>query len=308
MNALLKIAALIGRNLLAFVTISLFIVLIAFLPQAVLIQPGVQDSWSFHAAAYKAEVISYISGLVQGDLGTIPYRYIWMETQPEGLLSVVKMLVARSVRTLLPSVLLGVGVGVLFAAITAFLPRWAKRALNTANQVLFSVPDLLIIFVLQYLAVQLDKAVGSPLIQVVEITNRPALVLPILCVATPIAAYIYRYTVQACREAAGQEYVRTARAKGLPNHLVFFKHILRPALDSILAVTPKMVAVAASSLVIVERLFNIRGITTLFLGNPGDTFIARMMTTVLIVLAAVVFFTNIATSLLRLWINPALRK
>lgn len=308
MRTLAKIGWTLGRNLIGFLVISLLISLIAFVPMAVDIKPGLQDSWTFNASLYQREVASFVTGLVKGDLGEVPQRLRWMETQPNGLLSVVQNLVERSVRTLIPAVIFGVGVGVLLAAATAFLPAWAKRVLGTSNQILFSVPDLLIIFVLQYLAIQLDKWAGSPIIQVVEIAGRPALVLPIACVATPIAAYIYRYTVQACAEAASQEYVRTARAKGLPNSILFFKHILRPACDSILAVTPKMVAVAASSLLIVERLFNIVGITNLFTHSVRVPFIAKMLATVLIVLAAVVFLTNITTGLLRLWINPALRK
>lgn len=308
MNVLMKIAAMLGKNVIGFLTIALLIILVAFVPLAIQIQAGVQDTWSFDGVKYKTEVTSYISGLVKGDLGTAPSRLRWMQSQPEGLMEILFNLVQRSVRTLLPAVLLGVVSGALLAAVTHFFPEWLKRIFGTSNQVLFSVPDLLIIFVLQYLTVQLDKWVGSPLIQVVEISGRPALLLPVLCVTTPIAAYIYRYTLQACREAGNQEYVRTARAKGLPEYFVFFKHILRPACDSVLAVTPKMVAVAASSLLIVERLFNILGITFVFSAGATIPYVTRMMATVLLFLAAIVFLTNITTTLLRMWINPALRK
>ena len=303
-----KILTLLGRNVIGFVTISFFIILIAFFPLAVDIKPGVQDTWVFDSSLYAREMTSYVSDLAQGDLGTIPVRQRWMETLPNGLNSLIEKMLIRSIKTIIPSMVFGVLVGVLFAVISAFLPNWAKRGLDRSNQLLFSIPDLLIIFILQFLAVEVDKLAGGVVIQMVELSNRPALMLPVLCVATPIAAYIYRYSVQACREAANQEYVRTARAKGLPNSYIFFKHILRPALDSILAVAPKMLAVSASSLLIVERLFNITGITYFFTGLNSVAFMTRMLTTTLLVLAMIVMLTNITTSLLRLWINPALRK
>jgi peptide/nickel transport system permease protein len=303
-----KIGVMLGRNVIAFVAISLLITLIAFLPTSVKIHGGMQDTWSFNGQGYTTAVTSYLKDIVHGDLGTAPARLRWMTNQPDGLISVVKNLIERSVRVLLPGVVFGTLAGVLLGALTFFLPKWANRVLGTANNVVFSVPDLLILFVLQWLAVRFDHAMGSPIIQVVEIYGHPAMFLPITCVATPIAAYMFRYTIQACREAMSQEFVRTARAKGLPNSVVFWKHVMRPATDSILAVMPKMVAIAASSLLIIERLFNILGITTLFLSGIGIPFVMRMLTTVLICLAAIVFLFNITTSLLRLWVNPALRK
>jgi peptide/nickel transport system permease protein len=308
MSLVRNITWLVGRNLVGFVAVALLIVLLAFLPLSMTIRAGVQDTFYFHGAAYWQGCLTYVGNLFHGSLGTLPGNP-WMRQNPEAVTHFIGKLVDRSTIVLIPAIVLGAVFGVLLGASTFFLPGWLRRFFSTSNQLIFSMPDLMIIILLQLAAVWVDKQLGTPLIQVAELASRPAIALPIICVALPIVAYLFRYTIHACEEAMTQEYVRTVQAKGLPRGRIFIKHVLRPATDSILAVLPKMVAIATSSLLIVERLYNILGVTAPFNGlgvRGAET--AGMLATILIFLAALVFLFSIVASLLRLWVNPVLRK
>jgi len=217
-------------------------------------------------------------------------------------------MVVRSMKILVPALLLGVAAGVLFGSLIYFVPEGVRKVITAGNQLLFSIPDLLLIIFLQVAAIWVDQLAGRVVIGVVEVAGKPIHLLPIVTVAIPIAAYMFGFTVNACREVMQQEFIRTSRAKGLPNWYVFVKHVMRPAADSILVAVPKMAAVGAAGLVVVERLYNIMGITWFFngavIGNPS---VPRLLATLLICLAVYSVSVKLITSILRLWVNPALR-
>jgi len=85
-------------------------------------------------------------------------------------------------------------------------------------------------------------------------------VLPIVILAIPVAAYIARLARTFMLEVLQQDYLRTARAKGLPERLVILRHALRNVLVPILTVIGVILGGLITGTFVVETIFNIPGL------------------------------------------------
>lgn len=84
--------------------------------------------------------------------------------------------------------------------------------------------------------------------------------MPAIVLAAPMLAEIIRFTRNALLDVLGQDYLRTARAKGLPEHLVVGKHALRNAAIPVVTILGLQVAGMVGRVVIVESVFATKGI------------------------------------------------
>src|SRR5690606_1087029 len=103
-----------------------------------------------------------------------------------------------------------------------------------------------------------------------------------------------------------QDYLRTARAKGLPEHVVIIKHVLRGGLLPVISYLGPAFAGVLSGSFVVETLFQIPGLGRYYVQaafNRDYTMIIR--TTVLLATLIVVF--NLLSDILAAWLNPRLR-
>ncbi len=87
----------------------------------------------------------------------------------------------------------------------------------------------------------------------------PHLLLPILCVAYPSVAYIARQARGGMNNVLGQDYIRTARAKGLPERTVIWKHGFRNALFPLITLFASVLPAAIAGSVAIEVIFDIPG-------------------------------------------------
>lgn len=267
------------------------------------------DQLQISGANYLMNVKSYLQHLAQGDLGSLTMQGKGVSRTTVEIMQLIGQLTWRSAKLLLPGLGIGIFAGMFFGSLVFFLPKRVQQTVIAWHNLLTSVPDLLLILLLQMAAIKIDQWTGQYLIGVVEVYNKPVHFLPIFTIALPISAYLFLYTVNACREALHQDYIRTLQGKGLPLWYVFTKHVLRPAADSVLSVIPKMAAFAASGLVVVERLFNVMGITWYFQGLLAFSLpFVKLLATMLILFALYFFAIKILTQLLRLWVNPLLRR
>jgi peptide/nickel transport system permease protein len=85
------------------------------------------------------------------------------------------------------------------------------------------------------------------------------LVLPVICLTYGSLASISRYARVSMIETLGQDFVRTARAKGLPERLVIFRHALRNALIPIITIFALELPVLIGGAVIIEEIFTLPG-------------------------------------------------
>lgn len=89
--------------------------------------------------------------------------------------------------------------------------------------------------------------------------NLPQLVLPSLTLALPFGAVVARLMRTSLIETLEQDFIRTARAKGLPNRTVVFKHALRVAVLPVVTYLGPLAANLLTGSIVVETIFNIPG-------------------------------------------------
>jgi peptide/nickel transport system permease protein len=85
------------------------------------------------------------------------------------------------------------------------------------------------------------------------------MILPVICLTYASLASISRYARVSMLDALGQDFVRTARAKGLPERLVIMRHALRNALIPIITIFTLEVPVLISGAIIIESIFTLPG-------------------------------------------------
>ena len=96
--------------------------------------------------------------------------------------------------------------------------------------------------------------------------ERPSgIVLPAITLGTALAAFLARMVRASVLDAIGEDYVRTARAKGLPGHVVLLKHALRNALLPVLTVLGLQLGALLGGAVVTEKVFNFPGMGSLLL-------------------------------------------
>jgi len=133
-----------------------------------------------------------------------------------------------------------------------------------------------------------------------------ALILPAVALALPQAAILARVTRSALLETLGEDYVRTARAKGLSKRAVLWKHALRNALIPVITILGLQFAYLLAGTIIIENVFYLPGLGRLIFQaiSLRDLIVVE---SVVIMLVAVIIFINLIVDLAYLVVDPRLR-
>ncbi|QQL44750.1 ABC transporter permease [Sulfuriroseicoccus oceanibius] len=132
------------------------------------------------------------------------------------------------------------------------------------------------------------------------------LVLPALTLALPTAAYIARLTRSGMLEVMSQDFIRTARAKGLPESTIIVRHALRGGLVPVVAFLGPAFAAIISGSFVIESIFQIPGMGQHFVQAPGDRDYTLLQGIVLL-FGVLIVAANILSDLATLWLNPRAR-
>jgi len=132
------------------------------------------------------------------------------------------------------------------------------------------------------------------------------LVLPATVLGLLNSALIIRFTRASMLDILGEDFVRTARAKGMPERVVMFKHVLRNALVPIITVLGLTVALMIGGTVVTETVFNLPGV-----GNLVVRAVLRrdypVIQGTLLVIAGIYVFINLLIDLLYTLVDPRIR-
>lgn len=132
-------------------------------------------------------------------------------------------------------------------------------------------------------------------------------ILPAITLGAAYAAYVARLSRGGMLEVMSQDYIRTARAKGLPQWLIVIKHGLRGGLIPVVAFLGPAFAGLLSGSFVVETIFQIPGMGRLYVqGAFNRDYTLIMGTTVLF--ATLIILFNLLSDLLSVWLNPKLRQ
>ncbi len=130
--------------------------------------------------------------------------------------------------------------------------------------------------------------------------------LPSITLGAAYAAYIARLSRAGMLEVLNQDYIRTARAKGLPEWQVVVKHALRGGMIPVVAfLGPAFAGVLAGSFV-VETIFQIPGLGRFYVQAAFNRDYTMILGTTVFLSTLIVLF-NLASDILAAWLNPRLR-
>jgi oligopeptide transport system permease protein len=132
------------------------------------------------------------------------------------------------------------------------------------------------------------------------------LLLPALALALPYTAYIARIVRAAAIEALGQPYIRTARAKGLPMHVIVLRHALRPALMPLVSFLGPALAGVLTGSIVVEQVFGLPGIGRLFVTGALNRDYT-VVTGITVLYGALIIVFNLLVDLCYAWLDPRVR-
>jgi oligopeptide transport system permease protein len=132
------------------------------------------------------------------------------------------------------------------------------------------------------------------------------LVLPVVTLALPVAAYLARLTRASLLEVLRTSYVRSARARGLGNARVLWRHALRPALLPAVSYLGPAVAFVVTGSLVIETVFGLPGSGRYLVQGAIDRDYPLVLGMV-IVYAALTLACNLAADLLYGWLDPGAR-
>lgn len=137
-------------------------------------------------------------------------------------------------------------------------------------------------------------------------TGAAGLILPVITLSLYPMAYITRLTRSSMLEVLSHDYIRTARAKGVPSIKIIFSHALKNALTPIITYLGPMLAFIVTGSLVVEQIFAVPGIGRAFVGSiTGRDYPLIMGTT--IVLSVLVVTMNLIGDLLYKVVDPRIR-
>lgn len=132
------------------------------------------------------------------------------------------------------------------------------------------------------------------------------MVLPVITLALPMVAYIARITRGSMIEVLHSSFIRTARAKGMPEREVILRHALRPALLPVISYLGPAAAGILTGSVVIERIFTIPGIGSYFVQGALNRDYTLVMG-VVIFYGVLIIILNFLVDLLYAWLDPRIR-
>ena len=133
--------------------------------------------------------------------------------------------------------------------------------------------------------------------------QKNGLILPVVTLALYPMAYITRLTRSSMLDVLGQDYIRTARAKGVPGFKVIFGHALKNSLIPVITYFGPMLAYIVTGSIVVDQIFAVPGIGRAFVNSiTGRDYPLIMGTT--IILACLIIIMNLVSDLLYKIVDP----
>ena len=249
------------------------------------------------------QFVTWIVGMVRLDFGKSMWTgaSIWDEIRLRLALSLQVAIMATVV-----AVLLAIPLGVLAALKQDTWVDYAVRIFSIAG---LATPSfwLGIVFILVLLIVfkWLPPMVYTPFWQN-PWQNMQQLIWPALAVGYRYSAVATRMTRSAMLEVLREDYIRTARAKGLVQNLILSRHALKNAILPVMTVVALEFAFLIGGLVVTEQVFNLNGLGLLFVQAVAHRDYTLIQALVMLV-AGCFIIVNFCMDIMYAWLDPRIR-
>jgi peptide/nickel transport system permease protein len=249
------------------------------------------------------QYVEWLGNAARGDLGT---SYINEQSVTSLVLQTFPATLELAVLGMLLALVLSVPIGILAALRRG---TWLDHIARVMALIGFCMPRYwLAVLLISLLAVQVG---WLPPAGYADLSTDPAenlrhAALPVLSLGLTIAAVQMRFLRSSLLDVLGQDYVRTARAKGLPPRTVSLRHALKNALIPFVTVVGLEMGSLLGGLVVVEQIFSWPGIGWLMINSITQRDYAVVQGSVLLIAAGVVVI-NLVVDVLYGYLDPRIR-
>jgi len=250
------------------------------------------------------QYVYWVKGVVSGDLGEsmrihVPVRDLVLEKLP-----VTAQLAGMAI---IIALVIGVGAGIVSAVKKNSAWDYAANGLALWG---ISTPNFWLGIMLIFLfSVKLEWLPASGYVPLTEDwkASLAATIMPAFVLGNSIAAVLMRHTRSAMLQVLDSDYVRTARAKGLSERTVIFKHAMRNALTPVITLGALELGTLLSGTVLTEQIFTIPGFGKLIVDSVFNRDYAVVQGVVLV--TATMYITlNLIADVAYILVNPRLRE
>ena len=240
--------------------------------------------------------LTYMADALHGDFGDS------LKQRGRTVMDIIKMKFPVSAKvggvSVLVSLLLGIPLGCLAA-----LKR--GKSLDSIISVVatcgIAVPSFVICTVLMYFF-----GVKLKLLPTMGLTSLKHYVMPVMALSFYPTAYIMRLMRSSMLDVLGQDYMRTAKAKGVHGFKILFKHALRNAILPVITYVGPMLAYTVTGSFVVEKIFTIPGLGGEFIGAiQGRDYTLIMGTTIF--LATLIIIMNVVVDICYKIVDPRIK-
>jgi len=259
-------------------------------------QLGLNDSWP-------QQYVRWVGEVLQGDLGTslrgLEVNRLIKDSMPATI--------ELAVTAYIFAIALGIPLGVLAGANPRSGWDWA---LSFFTLISIGIPSFLTgILLLWIFGVELGWFPTSGRVSFLRdpIGSAQHLALPAYALGANLAAVLARYTRTSVSEIMGQDYIRTAKAKGLARRSVIVRHALRNALVPIVTITALQIGAVLGGAVVIEQVFTRPGMGRLVVDAIQNRDYVVVQST-LVILVTIFVFVNLSADLAYGFLDPRIRR
>ena len=249
------------------------------------------------------QYLTFLGDLARGDLGDSlkTGQPVWIQIE-----SALPHTLELTAAAILIGLLLGVPVGVVTAVKRNQAPDYVGRIVSLVG---LSLPAFYLgILLMYFFSVKIDlfPAIGAPSFVDDPLDNLHHLVLPALTLGLIETAYVARMTRSVMIGVLNDDYVRTARAKGLEEWVVLLQHALRAGLIPVVSLIGIFAISLIGSSVLVEEVFARPGLGKLMVGATKNKDYTSLQS-IMVVYAFIIVIINLLVDIVYTFIDPRIR-
>ena len=239
------------------------------------------------------QYLTYIWDALHGDFGDS------LKQRGRTVMGIIKMKFPVSARVGGLSVLVALCLGILLGSIAALKRgKFADSLISVVATCGIAVPSFVICTVLLYFL-----GVKLMILPTLGLSSWKHYVMPVIALSFYPTAYIMRLMRSSMLDVMGQDYMRTAKAKGVSGFFILFKHALRNAILPVVTYVGPMLAYTVTGSFVVEKIFTIPGLGGEFItAISGRDYTLIMGTTIF--LATLIIIMNVVVDIIYKLVDP----
>ena len=242
------------------------------------------------------QYVNYMQSLLHGDLG------LSLRQRGRTVIQIFACMLPVSCRLAGIAVVVALCVGIPLGCIAAYnRGKWLDNVIIVFATCGIAIPSFISSVLLLY-----QFGMKMKVLPTVGLNSVAAYIMPVTALAIYPSAYITRLMRSSLLDVMGQDYMRTARAKGVSQFMILFKHALRNAILPVITYVGPMLASLMTGSFVVEKIFSVPGLGRDFVSAITNRDYTMIMGTT-ILLSSMVIIANVVVDILYKIIDPRIK-